>query len=71
MHSNHRKMTCKVLELAEEGVISWEAVARAALIHMSESEVAELARIEFEIGVDTGEDDPSDDFNYVGSRHHY
>lgn len=38
-----RKVTNKVLENVEEGLISWEAVARACLAYMSEDDVADMA----------------------------
>ena len=38
------KATNKVIDLAEEGVLSWETIARAALDYMSEDEVADMAR---------------------------
>ena len=41
--SNVRKYTNKVLELASEGIISWEDVARSALSWMSEDDVKEMA----------------------------
>jgi hypothetical protein len=39
-----RKVTCELLDLAEQGVIDWETLARDALGWMSEAEVAEFAR---------------------------
>jgi hypothetical protein len=39
-----RKVTCQLLDLADEGVIDWESLARDALNWMSEDEVAEFAR---------------------------
>ena len=45
---NHRKsrpVTTEVLDLAEQGVISWESLARDCLSWMSESELAEFAKI--------------------------
>jgi hypothetical protein len=44
-HRRSRAVTTQVLDLAEQGVISWESVARDALNWMSEAEVAEFARI--------------------------
>ena len=41
-----RKITNKVLELAEDGLLSWEVIARAALNYMSEDEVNDLAKSE-------------------------
>ena len=39
-----RKATNKVIEMAEEGFLSWETIARAALDYMSEDEVADMAQ---------------------------
>lgn len=39
-----RKATNKVIDLVEEGVLSWETIARAALDYMSEDEVADMAQ---------------------------
>ena len=39
-----REATEKLIDLAEEGVLSWETIARAALDYMSEDEVADMAR---------------------------
>jgi len=41
-----REITCKLIELAEEGSLPWETIARCALGYMSESEVKDMARIE-------------------------
>ena len=41
---NVRKATNKLIEMAEAGVLSWEAIARAALDYMSEDEVADMAQ---------------------------
>lgn len=38
-----RKATNKVIELAENGVLSWEQVARECLAEMSEDDVADMA----------------------------
>ena len=38
-----RTASCKVIELAENGVLSWETVARECLQYMSEDEVADMA----------------------------
>ena len=38
-----RKNTYKVLELADEGLISWRTLAEMALSWMSEDEVTEMA----------------------------
>ncbi len=39
-----RKTTCQLLDWAEEGMISWEQLARDALGWMSEAEVTEFAQ---------------------------
>ena len=39
-----REATEKLIDLAEEGFLSWETIARAALNYMSEDEVADMAR---------------------------
>ena len=44
-HRQSRPVTTEVLDMAEQGVISWESLARSCLIWMSESEVAEFSRI--------------------------
>jgi hypothetical protein len=42
---NVRKTTNRLIELAEDGVISWEDIARTALNWLSEDDVAEMARV--------------------------
>jgi hypothetical protein len=70
-----RRVTCELLDLAEQGVISWETLARDALGWMSEAEVAEFAQrndyLETEGLTDEEVEDLMDNPNYVGSRHHY
>lgn len=39
-----RKTTSKVLEMADEGLISWKTLAECALRWMSEDDVAEMSR---------------------------
>ena len=39
-----REATEKLIDLAEEGALSWETIARAALQYMSEDEVADMAQ---------------------------
>lgn len=39
-----RKMTCTLIEMAENGLIDWETLACDALGWMSEADVAEFAR---------------------------
>ena len=51
---NVRKTTCRALELADEGIISWKALAEAALKWMSEDDVAEMLKAN-EIDVEEAE----------------
>ena len=41
--SNVRQSTNYLIELAENGVITWEAIALAALRYMSEDDIADMA----------------------------
>ena len=69
-----RTQTTRLLEMMDEGLISAEAVAEMALAYMSEDDVADMMRandiLEEEDEINE-ESDPMDDFNYVGSPHHY
>ena len=38
-----RTATNKIIEMCEDGVLSWETVAREALQEMSEDDVADMA----------------------------
>lgn len=40
-----RKVTNLLLDMVDEGVLSWEAIARAALKYMSEDDVADMAHV--------------------------
>jgi len=40
-----REYTCKAIELAEGGVVSWETIARACMSYMSEDEVEDMMRV--------------------------
>jgi hypothetical protein len=42
-HRLSRPVTSELLDLAEQGVISWESLARDCLNWLSEAEVAEFA----------------------------
>ena len=55
-----REATEKLIDLAEEGVLSWEAIARAALDYMSEDEVADMAQCN-EFIEDEDEEEEEDD----------
>jgi hypothetical protein len=74
-----REQTTRLLEMMDEGLISATAVAEMALAYMSEDDVADMMRANDILDEEDEEDwdecaDPDaalDDFNYVGSRHHY
>jgi len=44
-----RTYTNKLIELAEEGVITWEQLARECLAYMSETEAEDVAKSTFEL----------------------
>lgn len=55
--ANVRISTCRLIDLAENGMISWENLARNLLIWMSEEDVAAFANSE---GYFDEEDDETD-----------
>ena len=52
-----RPYTCKLLDLAEQGAIDWETLARDALNWMDETEAAQFARSNDYIQNDPAEDE--------------
>jgi len=56
-----RAYTCKLIDMAEEGLIDWETLARDALNWMSEEEVATFARRNDYIQMDPDEDEEEED----------
>lgn len=44
-----RTYTNKLIEMAEEGLITWEQLARECLAYMSESDAEEVATSTFEL----------------------
>ena len=67
-----REMTSKLIAMMYEGLISAEVVSEMALAYMSEDDVADMMRAnDILLEEEEEESDPMDDFNYVGSRHHY
>ena len=53
--SDVRKVTNQLIDLADEGVISWQVIAIACLLYMSERDVADMASDNYFI------DDENDD----------
>lgn len=47
-----RTFTDGLIELAEDGVLDWEDIARRALDYMGEDEVQDLAETEFDVEVE-------------------
>lgn len=71
-----REFTNKILEAVEEGLLDKDQVIMACLKYMSEDDVKGMAEAncffeDEEEGEEVEDEDPLDDFNYVGSRHHY
>jgi hypothetical protein len=52
-----RQATNEVIELAEEGILSWEQVAMACLSYMSEDEVREMGEFNDFLFEEEDEDD--------------
>jgi hypothetical protein len=76
-HRKTREYTCMLLDMMDEGAMDPKAVAEMCLAYMSEDEVKDMCRSNDILPADEQdedeeeESDPMDDFNYVGSRHHY
>ena len=71
-----REYTNKILELMDEGVLDSEQLAAQLLAWMSEDSAKQFwfandFEDAFGEGEEEEEDDPMDDFNYVGSPDHY
>ena len=59
-----RKYTNKLIEFADEDVISWETIARSCLSYMSEDEVEDMAISEGLLDRDDFEDEDDDEYDY-------
>lgn len=59
-----RKITNKIRDAVAEGVLSYEQVAEAALMYMSEDEVADIAHNE-EFFLHEDEEDEEEDEEYL------
>ena len=69
-----REYTNKLLEMVEEGLLDKDMVIMACVKYMSEDDVRGMMEANEMIDEEEEEDDeydPLEDFNYVGSRHHY
>lgn len=74
-HARVRPETCRLLDMMDEGLLDPRTVADMALAWLSEHSVKQMMQandIPTSDQVEEEEEyDPMDDFNYVGSRHHY
>ena len=68
-----REYTNKLLEMVEEGLLDKDMVIMACMKYMSEDDVKGMmeANEMIEDEEEEDEEDLLDNFNYVGSRHHY
>ena len=55
-----REYTNHLLELAEDGVISWEDIARECLCYMSEDDVSDMCQRTFDVYLDNEDEDEDD-----------
>lgn len=58
--TNIRKVTCHLLDLADEGALSWETLARECLAYMSEDEAEDMARVADWLPAEEDEEDEGD-----------
>jgi hypothetical protein len=76
-HRTSRPFTHALIEAVEQGMFNKDTLISDLLGWMSESDVEQFVRANDlleAVGMaeeDEEEDDPLDNFNYVGSRHHY
>ena len=66
-----REYTKKILELVDDGIVDKDWLIQGLLMWLSESDVAEFYDRNLKADDEEEEDDPMDDFNYVGSPDHY
>ena len=52
-----RDATCELIEMAENGMITWETIARECLQYMSEDEVRDMAESNDRINSEDDEED--------------
>lgn len=56
-----REITIKILEAAEEGIVSWQGLAEECLSYMSEDDVADMNRVAEFVPTDDDEDDEGEE----------
>ena len=55
-----REYTNHLLQLAEDGVISWEDIARECLCYMSEDDVSDMCQSTLEVYLNDEDEDDND-----------
>lgn len=66
-----REYTNKLLEMVEEGLLDKDMVIMACVKYMSEDDVRDMMEANEMVEEEDEDEDDLDDFNYVGSYHHY
>lgn len=67
--SDARKVTNQILDAVNEGLLTWEMVARSALLYMSEDDVADMSICEEFFPDEIYEDEEDeDDYEEDGDR---
>ena len=66
-----REYTNKLLEMVEEGLLDKDMVIMACVNYMSEDDVRGMMEANEMVEEEDEDEDALDDFNYVGSYHHY
>jgi len=61
MSNNTRKATTALIERVENGELTWEQIARAALNHFSEDEISDMASYEELLDIEDEEDEDEDE----------
>lgn len=56
-----RKVTNKLIDAAEEGALSWEAIARGFLAYCSETDVQDMAESEGLVDIEEEEEEEEED----------
>lgn len=77
---NLREYSLKLLEAVEQGVLNKDQVIQACINYMSEQDVQDMCEAndfftqdeeDEEVEVEDEEEEMLNNFNWVGSRHHY
>lgn len=59
--SDVRQVTCQLIDLVDEGLLTWEQIARECLSYMSERDVADMASSGYLIDDDNDDDSENDE----------